>query len=129
MPPSTSQIMVPAAAPARTAGATLIATTPTTTATTSPTTSASPLYSGHGTPAIVPSEVFAEAIEWMCSAVVTGSGYSMTMISGNRNTGPPHRAARSGPYVGLMPLSGEYAPSTSGWAREQAEKYMESGGT
>ena len=28
-----------------------------------------------------------------------------------------------------MPLSGEYAPSTSGWARENAEKYMESGGT
>jgi len=28
-----------------------------------------------------------------------------------------------------MPLSGEYAPSTSDWAREQAEKYMESGGT
>src|SRR6201997_5653966 len=28
-----------------------------------------------------------------------------------------------------MPLSGEYAPSASDWAREQAEKYMESGGT
>lgn len=28
-----------------------------------------------------------------------------------------------------MPLSGEYAPSTSDWAREQAEKYMESGGS
>ncbi|MGV0836982.1 nitroreductase family deazaflavin-dependent oxidoreductase [Mycolicibacterium thermoresistibile] len=28
-----------------------------------------------------------------------------------------------------MALSGEYAPSTSDWAREQAEKYMESGGT
>jgi len=28
-----------------------------------------------------------------------------------------------------MPLSGEYAPSSSDWAREQAEKYMESGGT
>ena len=28
-----------------------------------------------------------------------------------------------------MPLSGEYAPSTSDWARENAEKYMESGGT
>ena len=28
-----------------------------------------------------------------------------------------------------MPLSGDYAPSTSDWAREQAEKYMESGGT
>ncbi len=28
-----------------------------------------------------------------------------------------------------MPLSGDYEPSTSGWAREQAEKYMESGGT
>jgi deazaflavin-dependent oxidoreductase (nitroreductase family) len=28
-----------------------------------------------------------------------------------------------------MPLSGEYAPSTMDWAREQAEKYMESGGT
>jgi F420H(2)-dependent quinone reductase len=28
-----------------------------------------------------------------------------------------------------MPLSGEYAPSTLDWAREQAEKYMESGGT
>ena len=27
-----------------------------------------------------------------------------------------------------MPLSGEYAPSTSDWAREQAEKIMESGG-
>jgi F420H(2)-dependent quinone reductase len=27
-----------------------------------------------------------------------------------------------------MPLSGEYEPSTSDWAREQAEKYMESGG-
>ncbi|GIE92905.1 nitroreductase family deazaflavin-dependent oxidoreductase [Paractinoplanes rishiriensis] len=27
-----------------------------------------------------------------------------------------------------MPLSGEYAPSTSGWARDQAEKYEESGG-
>ena len=28
-----------------------------------------------------------------------------------------------------MPLSGDYAPSTSDWARENAEKYMESGGT
>lgn len=27
-----------------------------------------------------------------------------------------------------MALKGEYAPSTSDWAREQAEKYMESGG-
>jgi F420H(2)-dependent quinone reductase len=28
-----------------------------------------------------------------------------------------------------MPLSGEYEPSTSDWARENAEQYMESGGT
>jgi deazaflavin-dependent oxidoreductase (nitroreductase family) len=28
-----------------------------------------------------------------------------------------------------MPLSGEYAPGTSDWSRENAEKYMESGGT
>lgn len=28
-----------------------------------------------------------------------------------------------------MPLSGEYAPSTSGWAREQAELFEASGGT
>ena len=28
-----------------------------------------------------------------------------------------------------MPLSGEYEPSSSDWARENAEKYMESGGT
>ncbi|WP_322861051.1 nitroreductase family deazaflavin-dependent oxidoreductase [Mycobacterium europaeum] len=28
-----------------------------------------------------------------------------------------------------MPLSGEYAPSPWGWAREQAEKYEQSGGT
>ena len=28
-----------------------------------------------------------------------------------------------------MPLEGEYAPSTSGWARRQAEKYEQSGGT
>lgn len=28
-----------------------------------------------------------------------------------------------------MPLKGEYAPSTSGWARRQAEKIEESGGT
>ena len=28
-----------------------------------------------------------------------------------------------------MPLSGDYVPSTSDWARENAEKYMESGGT
>jgi deazaflavin-dependent oxidoreductase (nitroreductase family) len=28
-----------------------------------------------------------------------------------------------------MPLQGEYAPSTSGWARTQAERYEESGGT
>ena len=27
-----------------------------------------------------------------------------------------------------MPLSGEYEPSTSDWARDNAEKYMESGG-
>lgn len=27
-----------------------------------------------------------------------------------------------------MPLIGEYEPSTSDWAREQAEKFMESGG-
>jgi F420H(2)-dependent quinone reductase len=27
-----------------------------------------------------------------------------------------------------MPLSGEYAPSTSGWARKQAETYESSGG-
>jgi deazaflavin-dependent oxidoreductase (nitroreductase family) len=27
-----------------------------------------------------------------------------------------------------MPLSGEYAPSPLDWSREQAEKYMESGG-
>jgi deazaflavin-dependent oxidoreductase (nitroreductase family) len=28
-----------------------------------------------------------------------------------------------------MPLQGEYEPSTSGWAREQAELYEKSGGT
>jgi F420H(2)-dependent quinone reductase len=28
-----------------------------------------------------------------------------------------------------MPLSGEYAPSPVDWAREQADKYIESGGT
>ena len=28
-----------------------------------------------------------------------------------------------------MPLTGEYAPSTSEWAREQAERYERSGGT
>jgi F420H(2)-dependent quinone reductase len=28
-----------------------------------------------------------------------------------------------------MPISGEYAPSTSDWARENAEQIMESGGT
>ncbi|ORX04098.1 nitroreductase [Mycobacterium triplex] len=28
-----------------------------------------------------------------------------------------------------MPLEGEYAPSSSDWAREQAEKYIDSGGT
>ena len=28
-----------------------------------------------------------------------------------------------------MPLSGEYEPSTLGWARDQAEQYMKSGGT
>ena len=28
-----------------------------------------------------------------------------------------------------MPLTGDYEPSTSDWARENAEKYMESGGT
>lgn len=28
-----------------------------------------------------------------------------------------------------MPLQGEYAPSTSGWAREQAEQFEASGGT
>ncbi|MBV9089253.1 MAG: nitroreductase family deazaflavin-dependent oxidoreductase [Mycobacteriaceae bacterium] len=28
-----------------------------------------------------------------------------------------------------MPLSGEYAPGTVDWAREQAEKYIQSGGT
>jgi deazaflavin-dependent oxidoreductase (nitroreductase family) len=28
-----------------------------------------------------------------------------------------------------MPLSGEYAPSTSGWARKQAERYEASDGT
>ena len=28
-----------------------------------------------------------------------------------------------------MPLSGDYEPSTSDWARENAETYMESGGT
>jgi F420H(2)-dependent quinone reductase len=28
-----------------------------------------------------------------------------------------------------MPLTGEYAPSPSDWSREQAEKYIESGGS
>ena len=28
-----------------------------------------------------------------------------------------------------MPITGDYEPSTSDWARENAEKYMESGGT
>ena len=28
-----------------------------------------------------------------------------------------------------MPLTGDYEPSTSDWARENAEKYIESGGT
>jgi F420H(2)-dependent quinone reductase len=32
-------------------------------------------------------------------------------------------------YAGRMPLSGDYEPSTSDWARENAEQYMESGGT
>ena len=34
----------------------------------------------------------------------------------------------SRPKLVDMPLSGEYEPSTSDWARENAEKYMESGG-
>ena len=33
------------------------------------------------------------------------------------------------PKLADMPLTGEYEPSTSDWARENAEKYMESGGT
>jgi F420H(2)-dependent quinone reductase len=32
-------------------------------------------------------------------------------------------------YAGDMPLTGEYEPSALDWSREQAEKYMESGGT
>ena len=35
----------------------------------------------------------------------------------------------SRPKLVSMPLTGEYEPSTSDWARENAEKYMESGGT
>ena len=31
--------------------------------------------------------------------------------------------------VALMPLEGEYAPSPVDWSREQADKYIESGGT
>jgi F420H(2)-dependent quinone reductase len=44
------------------------------------------------------------------------------------SNGPPgaHNGRRR---VVAMPLSGEYAPSTSDWAREQADKYAESGGT
>ena len=40
--------------------------------------------------------------------------------------GPPCGGRRK---LGAMPLSGEYAPSPSDWAREQADKYAESGGT
>jgi F420H(2)-dependent quinone reductase len=32
-------------------------------------------------------------------------------------------------YARCMPLTGEYEPSALDWSREQAEKYMESGGT
>lgn len=32
-------------------------------------------------------------------------------------------------YAGQMPLTGEYLPSTSEWARTQAERYEASGGT
>ena len=35
----------------------------------------------------------------------------------------------SGSKLVDMPLSGEYEPSTWDWAREHADKYMESGGT
>jgi len=34
----------------------------------------------------------------------------------------------SGPRLGGMPLTGEYAPSPWDWSREQADKYAESGG-
>jgi F420H(2)-dependent quinone reductase len=39
------------------------------------------------------------------------------------------RATRAAPRVGGMPLSGEYAPSSSDWSREQADKYVDSSGT
>jgi F420H(2)-dependent quinone reductase len=38
------------------------------------------------------------------------------------------REARPGDTIALMPLQGQYAPSTSGWARKQAEQYEASGG-
>lgn len=36
---------------------------------------------------------------------------------------------RCGPKLAGMPLTGDYEPSTLDWARENAEKYMASGGT
>lgn len=42
---------------------------------------------------------------------------------------PDTRFAAFSPTLKPMPLTGEYEPSTSDWARENAELYMSSGGT
>ena len=41
----------------------------------------------------------------------------------------PTGAVRCPDYSWAMPLNGEYEPSTSDWARENAELYISSGGT
>ena len=53
---------------------------------------------------------------------------SSPFVSAKIRIGPPGAHCGRRIVVG-MPLSGEYAPSTSDWAREQADKYMESDGT
>jgi hypothetical protein len=40
----------------------------------------------------------------------------------------PPPSAPSRPYAGGMPLNGEYKPSTSEWARVQAERFEATGG-
>jgi deazaflavin-dependent oxidoreductase (nitroreductase family) len=49
-------------------------------------------------------------------------------LFGIRHKAVRERLARSRAIIGPMPLEGDYAPSTAGWARRQAERYEATNG-
>lgn len=97
----------------------------------------------HGARAVVLSRdgVAASGSPWWFETLSVGDGetYEIALVPGHVPVWAGHTSVpavicvsacggRFLPRLGVMPLSGEYEPSTSGWARKQAEKFESSQG-